>query len=90
MLKYSYKLLGATQKSSYCTKLYILLNCRINMYGKMDGSGYDVLMCYASICLDDLRKTMKNLSQDSISFGWDFNPGPPKYTVYVYSIKGWI
>jgi hypothetical protein len=35
------------------------------------------LRYYPGICLEALRKTMKNLSQSSWSLGQDLNPGPP-------------
>jgi hypothetical protein len=34
---------------------------------------------YAGICLEGLRKTSKNLSQDSRSPGLYLNQGPPEY-----------
>jgi hypothetical protein len=34
------------------------------------------LRYYPSIFLEGLRITMKNLSQDNQSPGWDMNPGP--------------
>jgi hypothetical protein len=37
------------------------------------------LRYYPNICLEDLRKSTKNLSQDSRYPGWDLNPGPPEY-----------
>jgi hypothetical protein len=36
------------------------------------------LSCYPRICLEGLRKTAKNLSQDSRSPGRDLNTVPPK------------
>jgi hypothetical protein len=37
------------------------------------------LRCYHGICLEGLRETTKNLSQDSRSPGRDSNSGPPEY-----------
>jgi hypothetical protein len=37
------------------------------------------LRYYPSICLEGLRKTTKNLSQDTRSPVRDLNPGPPEY-----------
>jgi hypothetical protein len=37
-----------------------------------------ILRYYPGICLEELRKTMKSLSQDSRSQGRDLNPGPPE------------
>lgn len=37
------------------------------------------LSYYPSICLEELRKSMKVLSQDNKFPGQDFNLGPPKY-----------
>jgi hypothetical protein len=39
---------------------------------------------YSGIFLKELRKTTKNLSQDSRSSGRDLNPGPPKYEAGVF------
>jgi hypothetical protein len=41
----------------------------------MEGSGRGLV----GICLEGLRKTTKNLSQDSRYTARDFNPGPPEY-----------
>jgi hypothetical protein len=41
------------------------------------------LRYYPKIQLEGLRKTTKNLSQDSRSQGRDLNLGPPKYEVGV-------
>jgi hypothetical protein len=38
-----------------------------------------ILRCYPSDCLEGLRKTAKNLSQDSLFSGLDLNPASPKY-----------
>jgi hypothetical protein len=38
------------------------------------------LRYYPGICLEELRKTTKNLSQDSQSLGRGLNPGPPGLT----------
>jgi hypothetical protein len=37
------------------------------------------LRYYPGICLEGWRKTMRILSQNSQSPGWDLNLGPPKY-----------
>jgi hypothetical protein len=34
---------------------------------------------YSGIYLEGLKKTTKNINQDSWSPGWDLNPGPPEY-----------
>jgi hypothetical protein len=34
------------------------------------------LKYYPSMCLEGLRKTMKNLSQENQSLGCNLNPGP--------------
>jgi hypothetical protein len=39
------------------------------------------------ICLERLRKTTKNLSQDSRSPGRGFHPGPPEYEVGVLTTR---
>jgi hypothetical protein len=39
------------------------------------------------ICLEGLRKTTKNLSQDSRSPGRDLNPGPPEYKAGVLTTR---
>jgi hypothetical protein len=39
------------------------------------------------ICLEGLRKTTKNLSQDSRSPGRDLNPGPPEYEAGVLTTR---
>jgi hypothetical protein len=42
---------------------------------------------HPGICLEGLRKTKKNLSQDKGSPGRDFNPGPPEYEAGVLSTQ---
>jgi hypothetical protein len=42
---------------------------------------------YPGICLEGLRKTMKNLSQDSRSPGRDLNPGPLEYEAGVVTTR---
>jgi hypothetical protein len=37
------------------------------------------LRYYPGICLEGLRETMKNVSQDSQSAGQDLKPGPSEY-----------
>jgi hypothetical protein len=45
----------------------------------MEGSNRGLLLkYYPGIRLEGLRKTTKNLSQDSRYPGGDFNPGPPE------------
>jgi hypothetical protein len=34
---------------------------------------------FPETCLEALRKNTENLSQDSLSPGWDLNSGPPAY-----------
>jgi hypothetical protein len=46
------------------------------------------LKCYPGIFLDGLRKTTKNLSQDSRSAGRDLKPGPPEYQVGALCYQG--
>lgn len=36
------------------------------------------LMNYARICMEELSKTTKSLSQDSKFSGWDANPASPQ------------
>jgi hypothetical protein len=45
------------------------------------------LRYYPGICVEGLRKTMKNLSQDSRSPGRDLNPGHPEYEAGVLTIR---
>jgi hypothetical protein len=45
------------------------------------------LRYYPGVCLENLRKTMKNLSQDSRSPGQDLDPGPPKYEAGVLTTR---
>jgi hypothetical protein len=45
------------------------------------------LKYYPYNCLEGLRKTMKNLSQDSRSPGQDLNPGHPEYEAGVLTIQ---
>jgi hypothetical protein len=42
-------------------------------------AGWPNFKCYSSICVEGLRKTTKNLSQDSRSRGQHLKLGPPKY-----------
>jgi hypothetical protein len=50
----------------------------------VEGSGRGpVLRYYPGICLEGLRKTTKNLSQNNQFPGRDFNPGPPEYEIRV-------
>jgi hypothetical protein len=39
---------------------------------------------YLGICLEELRKNTKSLSQDSRSSGRDLNLGPPEYNAEVH------
>jgi hypothetical protein len=54
----------------------------------LEGSGRD-LICRncPGIRLEGLRKTAKNLSQDSQSSSWYLNPGPPEYKAGVLTIR---
>jgi hypothetical protein len=46
----------------------------------VEGSGRGLILeHYPSICLEGLRKIIRNLSQDSCSPGQDLKPGPPEY-----------
>jgi hypothetical protein len=42
-----------------------------------------ILKYYSSFCLEGVRETTKNLSQDSQSIDQDFDQGPAKYEVQV-------
>jgi hypothetical protein len=54
----------------------------------MEGRGRGlILRYYPSICLEELRKTMKNLSRDSQSPGRDLNPGHPEYEAGVLTTR---
>jgi hypothetical protein len=45
----------------------------------MNLKGFGLILRYCnSICMEGLRKTTKNLSQDSQSLGQDLNLGPPE------------
>jgi hypothetical protein len=44
-------------------------------------------MYHTGICLEGMRKTTKNLSQDSRSLDRDLNQGPPEYEVCVLSTQ---
>jgi hypothetical protein len=45
----------------------------------VEGNGRGLIVrYYPIICLEELRKAMKNLSQDSRSPGRDLNLGPPE------------
>jgi hypothetical protein len=46
-----------------------------------------VLRYYSGICLEELMKTTKNLSQDSQFLGRDLNPGPPIYEAGVLTTQ---
>jgi hypothetical protein len=45
------------------------------------------LRYYPGICLEGLRKTTKNLTQDNRSPGRDLNPGPPEYEAGVLPLN---
>jgi hypothetical protein len=45
------------------------------------------LRYYSGICQERLRKTTKNLSQDSRSLGRDLNPGRPEYEAGVLTTR---
>jgi hypothetical protein len=40
---------------------------------------WPIFLYYSAICLEGLRRTVKNFSQDTRSPVRDFNPGPPEY-----------
>jgi hypothetical protein len=42
---------------------------------------------YPNICLEILKKTMKNLSQDTWWLNWDLNQIPPEYTSEVLPLE---
>jgi hypothetical protein len=42
---------------------------------------------YLNIFLEELRRTTKNLSEDSLSPGRDLNAGPPEYKAGVLSTR---
>jgi hypothetical protein len=45
------------------------------------------LKYYLDNCLERLRKTTINLSQDSLSLGRELNPEPPEYEAGVLAIR---
>jgi hypothetical protein len=45
------------------------------------------LRYYRGICLEELRKTTRNLSQDGRCLGRGFNPGPPEYETGVLTTR---
>jgi hypothetical protein len=60
----------------------------INWKGYIEGSGSGlILRCYPDIRLEGLRKTAKDVSQDSLSPGRDLNPGYPEYEARVSIIR---
>jgi hypothetical protein len=58
---------------------YVALDDRMNTELEMIWMAAANLRYYPSICLEGLRKTMKNLNQESWSLGRDLNPGSLKY-----------
>jgi hypothetical protein len=66
----------------------------------MEGSSSSIMIrCYPGIFLEGLRKTVKHLSQDSRSPGWNLNTGSPEYEAEVLTtrplrsvilLKNWI
>jgi hypothetical protein len=52
----------------------------------MEGSDRGMIGYYPGICLEELRKTTRNLTQDSRSPYRDLNLGPPKYEAGVITI----
>jgi hypothetical protein len=56
-----------------------MIECLINFKQSGRKRTCPNLRCYPGICLEELRKTTKNLSQDSKSSGRYLTPGPPKY-----------
>jgi hypothetical protein len=46
-----------------------------------------ILKYYSGICLEELKKTTKDLSQDSRSPDRDFNPGPPEYEAGMLTMR---
>jgi hypothetical protein len=56
----------------------------------MEGSGRGLIFFnYPIICLEELRKTTKNLSQDNQSLGRDLNARPPEYDAGVLTTRPW-
>jgi hypothetical protein len=55
----------------------------MNWKGFRRGGRGLILRYYTIICLEELRETTKNLSQDSRSAGRDLNPGLPDYEARV-------
>jgi hypothetical protein len=53
----------------------------MNWYAFRSGHGL-ILTYYPSTCLDKLRKTTKNLSQDSQSLGPRFEPGTSQICIH--------
>jgi hypothetical protein len=56
----------------------------------LEGSGRGlILKYYSGIRVEGLRKTTKDLSQDSRFPVWDLSPGPPKYEAGVLTALLW-
>jgi hypothetical protein len=52
------------------------------------GSGHSlILRYYPGICLEGLRKAMRNLDQDSQSLGLRTKPGSPEYGILVLTTR---
>jgi hypothetical protein len=45
------------------------------------------LRCYPGICLERLRNSTKNLSEDSVPPGRDSNQGPPQYEAGILTAR---
>jgi hypothetical protein len=45
------------------------------------------LKSYLGICLEEMKKTVKNLNQDRWSSGQDFNSGHSKYEATMFGLE---
>jgi hypothetical protein len=60
----------------------------VNDEKDVEGTGHGpILRYYLSICLEGLRKTAKNISQDSRSQSRDSNPGPLEHDAGVLTTR---
>jgi hypothetical protein len=53
----------------------------------VEGSGRGLIFRYNPICLQGLRETKKNISENSRYPGRDLNLGPPEYEAGVFCRK---
>jgi hypothetical protein len=59
------------------------VNDELERIWKEAAVAYLILRYYPGICLERLRQTIKNLSEDSLTPGRDLNPDPPEYEARV-------